>query len=162
MTRVVSTKWSRSATIWWKLASQLGGSKSGKPGNRKSSVPGPLQVWWSAGDRRYNAGSMRYMKTLSNPRDKNELLLRFANVRADSQPRWGAMSAHEMICHLSDSFRVSLGEKHVSPATSLLKRTLLKWFALWVPLRWPHGFKTLPEKHFSMSLPTASKSYKYS
>ena len=109
------------------------------------SAPGPRQVWWSAGDRRYNAGSMQYMKTLSNPRDKNELLLRLKNVRADSQPRWGAMSAHQMICHLSDSFRGSLGEKHVSLATSLLKRTLVKWVALWVPLPWPHGIKTLPE-----------------
>ena len=109
------------------------------------STPGPPQVWWSAGDRRYNAGSMQYMKTLSNPRDKNELLVRFANVRADSQPRWGAMSAHQMICHLSDSFRGSLGEKYISPATSVFKRTLLKWVALWVPLRWPHGVKTLPE-----------------
>lgn len=85
------------------------------------------------------------MKTLSNPRDKNELLVRFANVRADSQPRWGAMSAHQMICHLSDSFRGSLGEKYVSSASSVFKRTLLKWVALWVPLRWPHGVKTLPE-----------------
>ncbi|HEX8893010.1 MAG TPA: hypothetical protein VF783_06790, partial [Terriglobales bacterium] len=55
------------------------------------------------------------------------------------------MSAHQMICHLSDSFRGSLGEKYISPATSVFKRTLLKWVALWVPLRWPHGFKTLPE-----------------
>ena len=62
-------------------------------------------------DRGYNAGSMRYLKTLSNPLDKNILLVRFANVRADSQPRWGTMSAHQMICHLSDSFRGSLGEK---------------------------------------------------
>ena len=70
------------------------------------------------------------MKTLSNPRDRNELLVRFTKLRADSQPRWGAMSAHQMICHLSDSFRGSLGEKYVSPATSLFKRTLMKWVAL--------------------------------
>lgn len=88
---------------------------------------------------------LQYMKTLSNSRDKNELLVRFANVRPDSQPRWGAMSAHQMICHLSDSFRGSLGERYVRPATNLFKRKVLKWVALWVPLRWPHGIKTLPE-----------------
>jgi hypothetical protein len=87
----------------------------------------------------------QYMKTLLNPRDRNELLARFAKVRADSQPRWGTMSAHQMICHLSDSFRGSLGEKYVSSRTNLFKRTLLKWMALWVPLRWLHGVKTLPE-----------------
>ena len=51
------------------------------------------------------------MKTLSNPRDRNELLVRFIKIGADSRPLWGAMSAHQMICHLSDSFRGSLGEK---------------------------------------------------
>jgi Protein of unknown function (DUF1569) len=55
------------------------------------------------------------------------------------------MTAHEMICHLSDSFRSSLGEKQLSPATTLFKRTVFKWMALWVPLRWPHGVKTRPE-----------------
>ena len=85
-----------------------------------------------------------YMKTLLNSRDRNELLARFARVRVDTQPRWGTMSADQMICHLSDSFRGSLGEKYVSSRTNLFKRTLLKWMALWVPLRWLHGVKTLP------------------
>jgi hypothetical protein len=85
------------------------------------------------------------MKTLLNSHDKNEILQRLARVSLTSQPRWGAMSAHQMICHLSDSFRVSLGEKYVSPSTSLFKRTLFKWAALWVPFPWPHGIKTRPE-----------------
>lgn len=55
------------------------------------------------------------------------------------------MSAHQMICHLSDSFRVALGEKQVSPSCTLFKRTIYKWAALWVPLPWPHGIKTRPE-----------------
>jgi hypothetical protein len=55
------------------------------------------------------------------------------------------MSAHQMICHLSDSFRVSLGEKHVMPSSTLFTRTLMKWAALWVPVPWPHGIQTSPE-----------------
>lgn len=50
-----------------------------------------------------------------------------------------------MICHLSDSFRASLGEKYTSPSSSVFKRTLFKWIALWFPLPWPHGIKTRPE-----------------
>jgi len=65
--------------------------------------------------------------------------------RPDSQRRWGSMSAHQMICHLSDSFRVALGEKHVSSSSTLFKRTIYKWAALWVPFGWPHGVKTRPE-----------------
>ena len=55
------------------------------------------------------------------------------------------MSPHQMICHLSDSFRASLGEKYISPSSSPFKRTLFKWTALWLPLPWPHGIKTRPE-----------------
>jgi Protein of unknown function (DUF1569) len=92
-----------------------------------------------------NKASAIRMKTLLNSRDKNEILQRLARVSLTSQPRWGAMSAHQMICHLSDSFRASLGEKYTSPSTTLFKRTLFKWVALWGPFPWPHGIKTRPE-----------------
>jgi hypothetical protein len=85
------------------------------------------------------------MKTLMSPCDRNEVLDRLSKVRPDSRPRWGSMSAHQMVCHLSDSFRASLGEKYASPSSPFLKRTLMKWAALWVPLPWPHGIKTRPE-----------------
>ena len=85
------------------------------------------------------------MRTLLNDHDQKEVLDRLSKVRPDSQPRWGSMSAHQMICHLSDSFRAALGEKYVSPATNLVTRTFLKTLALWVPIPWVHGFKTRPE-----------------
>jgi Protein of unknown function (DUF1569) len=85
------------------------------------------------------------MKTLLNAADRQEVLKRLTNVYSGSQHRWGTMSAHEMICHLSDSFRASLGEKQLSPASTLFRRTLFKWIALWAPLPWPHGVKTRPE-----------------
>jgi hypothetical protein len=88
---------------------------------------------------------IRYMRTLSNVRDRNEILERLSKVHHDSRPHWGIMSAHQMICHLSDSFRASLGEKYTSPSTSLFKRTLFKWVALWAPFPWPHGIRTRPE-----------------
>jgi len=85
------------------------------------------------------------MKTLARPRDKAEILRRLRDVRADSVRQWGRMSAPQMICHLSDSFRVVIGRKAVSPATSLLQRTAVKWIALYLPLRWPVGIRTRPE-----------------
>ena len=85
------------------------------------------------------------MKTLFNVRERSEVLDRLAKVRSNAAPRWGAMSAHQMICHLSDSLRAALNEKHVSPSNSLFQRTILKPLALWVPIPWPHGFKTRPE-----------------
>ena len=50
-----------------------------------------------------------------------------------------------MVCHLSDAFRVATGEMAVSPATSLLERTVVKWIALYAPLPWPSGIRTRPE-----------------
>jgi hypothetical protein len=85
------------------------------------------------------------MKTLMDDRDRTNVLDRLRRVSPDSQPRWGSMSARQMICHLSDSFRVAFGEKHVSSSSTLFKRTIYKWAALWVPLPWPHGIKTRPE-----------------
>jgi len=55
------------------------------------------------------------------------------------------MSAHQMVCHLADAFRMALGQKPVSPAAGLLQRTIVKWFALYVPLPWPAGILTRPE-----------------
>jgi Protein of unknown function (DUF1569) len=88
---------------------------------------------------------VKIMKSLQNIGDRSEVLERLAKVHPDSQPRWGKMTAHQMICHLSDSLRAALGEKYVSPATSLFTRTILKMLALWVPIPWAHGFKTRPE-----------------
>lgn len=55
------------------------------------------------------------------------------------------MSAHQMVCHLADSFRVSLGERSVSSAINPFNRTVLKWLALYLPLPWPPGIGTRPE-----------------
>jgi hypothetical protein len=85
------------------------------------------------------------MKTLFNIPDRNEVLDRLHGVRPESQCLWGRMSAHQMICHLSDSFRAALGEKKISQTTTLFKRTIYKWVALWFPFHWPHGIKTRPE-----------------
>lgn len=55
------------------------------------------------------------------------------------------MSAHEMVCHLSDSFLMQIGRKPVSHATSLFHRTVVKWIALYLPLPWLTGIRTRPE-----------------
>jgi len=85
------------------------------------------------------------MKTLAQERCRAELLRRLATVRPESAAQWGRMSSHQMLCHLSDACRVALGEQRVSPASGLLQRTVVKWIALYVPMRWPPGIPTRPE-----------------
>lgn len=86
------------------------------------------------------------MKTLASERDRAEIRDRLTRLGPDSPRQWGRMSAPEMVCHLADAFRMALGEKPVAMASSLKQRTVIKWAALYLPLRWPTGvLATTPE-----------------
>ena len=85
------------------------------------------------------------MKSLARPVDKAEVLRRLRALSPESRRRWGRMSAHQMVCHLSDSFLCVMGRKPVSHATSAFQRTFVKWLALYVPLPWLPGIRTRPE-----------------
>lgn len=84
------------------------------------------------------------MRTLANPGHAEELLQRLATIRPDSPRRWGRMSAHQMVCHLSDAFRIAIGELGVRSLGFRFRRPM-RWLALYVPLQWPRGIRTVPE-----------------
>lgn len=84
------------------------------------------------------------MKTLESAADTQEILTRLASIHPQSRRRWGKMSPSQMICHLSDAYRMALGERTVAPVP-FIPRAPLRWFALWVPIPWPHGFPAAPE-----------------
>ena len=85
------------------------------------------------------------MKTLASPEDRDEILRRLRMVRPDSERRFGTMSAHQAVCHLSDAFRAVMGRLPVSDASNALSRTVVKWIALRAPVRWRAGHRTRPE-----------------
>lgn len=85
------------------------------------------------------------MKTLARERDKAEILRRLRALRQDSSRRWGRMSAHQMVCHLSDGYRLLTGERATQPAATPLPRLMMRWIALYAPIRWPAGIRTTPE-----------------
>ena len=85
------------------------------------------------------------MRTFLVPGDRQEIEERLARLRETSPRKWGKMTPHQMVCHLIDSFEVALGEKQVSPATNAIQRSVVKWIALYTPLRWPKGVPTRPE-----------------
>jgi hypothetical protein len=85
------------------------------------------------------------MKTLARERDTAEVLRRLGALRRDSVGRWGRMSAHQMVCHLSDGYRLLTGQRTTNLAASPLPRPLMKWIALYVPVRWPQGIPTTPD-----------------
>ena len=85
------------------------------------------------------------MKSIARAADRDGLLARLRHVTPDAERRWGQMSSHQMICHLGDAFRMAMGTKAVSPASTLAQRTFLKYVALYGPLPWPPGIETMPE-----------------
>lgn len=85
------------------------------------------------------------MKSLARQQDKAEVLQRLRRLRPESTHRWGRMSAHQMLCHLADGFRMAAGRKPVIMIGGPFARTALKWIVLYIPLRWPPGIRTCPE-----------------
>ena len=74
-----------------------------------------------------------------------DVLDRLQRLRPETHALWGKMNAHQMICHLNDSFGLAMGAKTASEEITFLNRTLIKWVALYSPLRWPKGVPTRPE-----------------
>ena len=84
------------------------------------------------------------MRTLDSSTIK-DLLDRIQRLRPETRALWGRMNAHQMVCHLDDSFGLAMGVKTASEEITFLSRTLIKWGALYVPLTWPKGVPTRPE-----------------
>jgi hypothetical protein len=93
----------------------------------------------------FSAVTGRGVKTLARPTTRPRSCAGSSDVRPDSARRWGRMSAPQMVCHLADAFPHGLGQKPVSHVPGLLNRTIVKWIALYAPLRWPPGIVTRPE-----------------
>jgi hypothetical protein len=85
------------------------------------------------------------MNAITDPGALDAIITRLGKLH-DKRPRaWGKMSAHEMLCHLNDSFAGVLGERPISPASTWLRRTVVKYIALHTNLAWPKGTPTRPE-----------------
>jgi hypothetical protein len=85
------------------------------------------------------------MKSLASVERRAELIRRLRVMRPDFGARWGRMTAHQMMCHLADAFRMAAGDKRVSSGGSRLPAGLMKFVALYLPLPWPRGIMTSPE-----------------
>ena len=85
------------------------------------------------------------MKSLRNRQDVDEILARVERLTSATPRLWGKMSAHQMICHLNDAFKLYTGTITAAPPGFPYPSKLLKWGCLFVPVQWPKGFKTVAE-----------------
>jgi len=83
-------------------------------------------------------------ENIADPVQSAQLIVRLERLTPETPGKWGKMDAHQVICHLSDSFRAVMGPGVPSMATPLSK-TVIKWVALNAPLKWPQGVPTRPE-----------------
>lgn len=86
------------------------------------------------------------MTSIADPTVLAHLVERLNALRADTPPKWGTLTAGEMLCHLGDATASVLDrgatESGTGSAPTARHRPLLKWIALRSPLPWPRGLKT--------------------
>ncbi len=85
------------------------------------------------------------MQSLANPAAQRSLESRLLRLTPSDTPRWGSMSVHQMICHMTEAFRAALGEIPLAPRRTRIPRPLMKCAALYIPMQWPHSFPSPPE-----------------
>src|SRR4051812_48214141 len=85
------------------------------------------------------------MSTFADPAAKASICKRIQSLTPNTQRQWGRMTPHQMVCHLTDGYRMSLGQRQPTQIDKVFTRTLIKRIALHTFLTWPKGVKTLPE-----------------
>ena len=84
-------------------------------------------------------------RTVFEARHLDRLIERIGALRPDSPRRWGRMTPHQALCHLSDSTRATLGEWTKPPQRTPPLRGFIRFIAFNAPIRWPHGVRTARE-----------------
>lgn len=84
-------------------------------------------------------------RTIFNPTDREALLARLDRLTPDAKARWGRMTPQRMLCHLSDSIRVGIGEIPAEFKKGPLANPIARWLLAYV-VPFPKGrAETAPE-----------------
>lgn len=84
------------------------------------------------------------MKTIWDASAREALERRLDRLRPDSPARWGKFTAPQMVCHLTESIRMAIGELPVKPRKTPLKHFPIKQMIIYLmPL--PRSAPTAPE-----------------
>jgi hypothetical protein len=76
---------------------------------------------------------------------KTSLITRLDSLTPDSKARWGKMNVVQMLTHMNDAFRISLGMKDAINKSNLFTRYVMFPFAVYVIPKWPRGTMTAAE-----------------
>ncbi len=85
------------------------------------------------------------MHTILNAADYEQMLARVNALQPDDRARWGRMTVNEALCHVTDVFRMALGEIRLPDRSNKFMRAFLKPLVL-LGIPAPKGkIKTDPE-----------------
>jgi hypothetical protein len=84
------------------------------------------------------------MKSLHTESDRHAVVARVGRLTADTAPKWGRMTATQMVVHLADSARMATGELLVRSKGAPFRFPVLKQLLMYVmPI--PKNLPTAPE-----------------
>jgi hypothetical protein len=87
------------------------------------------------------------MRSLLDPEARQGLLARFRALDPGTAPRWGRMNPPQMLAHLGDQMRHTLGDTTAAPIRGPLRWPVLRHLVmLWIP--WPPGLAKGPPEAF--------------
>lgn len=85
------------------------------------------------------------MSTFADAAARAGIRRRLERLTPDAPRQWGRMTPHQAVCHLTDGYRMSAGERTPAPGHTAFSRSVMKFVAFYTPLPWPKGVRTLPE-----------------
>lgn len=91
------------------------------------------------------------MKTLMDYVQRKRQLERLQNLKPGTQPKWGALSASNLLPHLTDPFKIALGEMEAVPVKSFFTTGVGKFIAIFLMPRWPKGAPTHPKTNIAIA-----------
>ncbi len=84
------------------------------------------------------------MENLFDTKNREDIVSRLSKVNHQLKPKWGVMSAHQMIVHMSDPFRVALKERIVPYVPSEYGEPPFN-IQVSQTLPWPKNSNSIPE-----------------
>jgi hypothetical protein len=87
------------------------------------------------------------MHTIFDPKTHEAIIGRIRTLRPDAARRFGRMTAPEMVAHLTDQMRHTLGDAKAEAQPGILRTALVRYLVIyWLP--WPKGKVKGPPEAF--------------
>lgn len=90
------------------------------------------------------------MKTLMDPAELTRQLERLEKLNSETTPMWGLLTAGNLLPHLTDPFKIAMGEMEAIPVKSFFLTGIGKFAAIFLMPRWPKGAPTHPKTNIRL------------